>query len=124
MTSKFLYHLLVLICAGVSLIVPFWYFPFLISLMLNSIFKQTLFNKIALQGSLYFLVCIAYCYRSYETGNQKLLSMLSEIFMNASVFALIGISSLIFALLAILGAWCGHSIYELRNPSLTKVKAG
>lgn len=122
MKSNYVYPLLVLICACVSLFIPYWYFPFIVSLFLNIFIEQSLFKRIVFHGLMYFLACIIYCYMSYATGNQKLMLMLSEIFMNASVFILINKSSLIFALLAIFGAWCGNTIYEFRNPTAKDIR--
>jgi hypothetical protein len=101
---------IILSASILSVLIPLWISPFLVSMITTSSFKIELRSSLRSHFIIYTGVCIMFCLYAYNTGSKVLVSMIGEIFQGVSFWVLLLLSSIIYGINALLGAWLGYSL--------------
>jgi hypothetical protein len=110
MKSNTFFYIAVLTGSIISLFVSFWFLPFILAIPVSYYFEVSLKKSMWLHFGIYALACACYCAYAYSTGSKELVAMIGEIFKGLSFVSLLLISSVLFGITAMMGAWVGGKL--------------
>lgn len=96
--------------ALLALLIPVWYAPFLIAALRAIVVQKIPTYFLLLNFLIYSISCMLFCFYIRAAGSEDLVRRIGELFMGVSPFVLSLVSSLLFGMNAVLGAWCGITV--------------
>lgn len=110
MKSNSLFYTAVLTGSVLSLFVPFWFVSFILAIPVGFYFDVSVKKAMWVHLGIYAFACVAYGFYAYTSGSKELVMMIGDIFKGMSFMVLLLISSLLFGITAMMGAWIGGQL--------------